>query len=191
MKKVLIVICLLFLFLTIFELSLTYGVFETKVEGDKDLNVAKWTILVNDNDITGENHTFYVDDVTYTNNEGVNTDKFAPGVSGEFILIIDPSNTEVAFEYEIAFDLNSNKYEQIKVDSIEGVNGTVLNLENGIYSKVITLSDIENEKKDMVKVNFSWVDDEKYNESDSQLGLDENSTFEIPVNIRFSQYVGN
>ena len=41
----------------------------------------------------------------------------------------------------------------------------------------------------MIKVTFSWTDSEEYNESDSQLGLDENSQIEIPISINFNQYI--
>lgn len=190
MKKLLIAICFIFVCLTIVELSLSFGVFESKLDGDATLNVAKWHIYVNDTDINGKDNTFYIDNITYTNNDGVSADKFAPGVTGEFILVIDPTDTEVAFKYNISFDTATNLYEQIKIDNIEAINDTEVTVENGVYSRIVSLDDIANKKQDMLKVTFSWINDDIYNESDSALGLNKGSSFEIPINITFEQYIG-
>lgn len=187
MKKLFIAIGCLFLGLTIFELASSLAVFESNIQSENDLKIAKWHIYVNDYDL-GVDSTFYVDNITYTNNGKVSDGKFAPGSKGEFILEINPKDTDVAIEYFLNIDL-TDTYPQIKIDSIEGINGTVLTKENDTYSKIITLNDIQNGKTDMIKVTFSWTDSEEYNESDSQLGLDENSQIEIPISINFNQYI--
>ena len=116
MKKILVIIGCLFLGFTIFELTSSLAVFETKVDADNDLKVARWHIFVNDYDL-GVNNKFYVDNITYTNNEGVSEGKFAPGVTGEFILEIDPKDTEVAIFYEFSIRMLED-YPQIKLVSV-------------------------------------------------------------------------
>ena len=185
MKKSLILTSLVLLILTIFQIARSYGVFQSIVDDDAEFNVASWRIYVNNNDLNNTNNVFYVDNITYTNNEHVQTNRFAPGVSGEFILEIDPKNTEVAFNYELSIDLTNN-YEQINIDSIEGIDDTNLTYFNGVYSRIFTLSEIESHKVDRIKVKFSWDDDESHDESDSLFGSSEGN-FEIPVNIKFSQ----
>lgn len=186
-KKVLIFVSCIFLCLTFGQILSSFGVFETKLEGAKDLKVAKWHIYVNDYDLNGTENKFYVDNVTYTNSKGETVQKFAPGVTGTFLLVIDPKDTEVSFKYDLSIDLSSSGYEQIKVDSIEGIDGTVLTNQNNVYSRTVPLSDIKALKTDKIKVTFSWTWDDQYNESDSTLGLIADKTFSIPISIKFDQ----
>lgn len=188
MKKVLTITGLLLCILTIVQISKSFGVFETVFNEDADVNIAKWHIYVNDYNLNGTNNTFYVDNVTYTNNAGVSTGRFAPGVTGSFLLEIDPTDTEVSFEYQISIDLSGSAYSQIQIDSIEGIDDTNLTVFNGVYSRVFTLNEIYDGKKDTIKVTFSWVNNDVNNESDSELGASD-GYFEIPVNISFSQYI--
>lgn len=188
MKKVFIIIGCIFLGLTIFECASSFAVFETNLDTENDLDIANFHIFVNDYDL-GVNNTFYIDDITYTNNEGVSEGKFAPGVTGEFILEIDPKDTEVSVLYELNIQMDE-RYPQIKLDSVEGIDGTILTKKDNIYSNIITLDDITNGKTNKIKVVFSWEDNEENNESDSTLGFDGTGVMEIPINIKFNQYMG-
>ncbi len=190
MKKVLIVLSLVLFSLTILEISSSFAVFESNVTGDFESSLAKWQILVNNSDINGVDRELLVDSITYKDRFGEVTDTFAPGVTGEFILEIDPQNTDVSFTYELKFDTIEQSLEQIKIESVEGVNGTVLTYQDGVYSKLVTLEAIENGIKDFIKITFRWEFDDKYNESDSSLGLDPNSEYIFPFTIKFSQYLG-
>lgn len=187
MKKIFIVIGCIFLGLTIFECASSLAVFETNVDAENDLDIANFHIFVNDYDL-GVSNTFYVDDITYTNNEGVSDGKFAPGTQGEFILEIDPKDTEVSVLYELNIQMDE-RYPQIKLDSIEGIDGTILTKKDDIYTNIITLDDITNGKTNKIKVTFSWEDNEENNESDSTLGLNKDESLEFMVNIKFNQYM--
>lgn len=190
MKKVLIGIFVVFLSLTIISITSSLAVFESNVSSSTELDIAKWQILVNDFDINNTSETFYIDNITYKDKDGNLVDTFAPGGVGEFILEINPNDTEVAYTYEISVDLSNNSYEQIKLDDISGIDGTVLDVSNGVYKRTVSLDDINNKKIDKIKISFSWEFDDKYNESDSSLGLNQDSEFSFPVTIRFSQYKG-
>lgn len=187
MKKFLLIIGILASILTIFEIVQSYASFETVKQSDADLNVAKWHINVNDYEIGAQN-TFYIDEITYLNNEGVSEGKFAPGVTGKFIIEIDPRDTDVAIRYDLNISM-SKEYAQIQIDSIQGINGTMLTKQGDNYSRIISLNDIQNQKTDQIEVTFSWKDEEQYNESDSILGLDETSQIRIPITIEFNQYI--
>ena len=187
MKKFLIIFCFIFFCLTIHTIRTSFGLFESVYNEDNDLTIAKWNIKVNNENLNGNENTFHVDNITYLNNSNVDTDRFAPGVVGTFLLVIDPSDTEVSFKYDLSIDLSDNEYGQIKIDSIEGTSGTTLDYNDGVYSRVFSLSEIEANKKDTIKVTFSWENSDENNESDSLLGQS-GGTFDIPVNIKFTQY---
>lgn len=188
MKKVLIIVSSILLLFTFTQIMKSFGVFQTIYSEDNDLNIAKWHINVNNYDLNNTENTFYIDNITYRNNSGVVAGRFAPGVTGEFLLEIDPNDTEVSFQYNLSIDLSGSQYSQIHIDSIEGVNNTNLVLNNGVYSRVFTLSEIQNEKVDTIKVTFSWDNNDVNNESDSELGMSDGN-FNIPINISFSQYI--
>lgn len=187
MKKFLTLLCFIFFCLTVYTISTSFGVFESKYEEDNDLSIAKWNIKVNNDNLNDTENTFYVDNITYVNSDNVNANRFAPGVTGMFLLEIDPGDTEVSFKYDLSIDLSGNEYSQIKLDSVEGVDGTTLEVNSGVYSRVFKLSEILDNKKDTIKVTFSWENDDSNNESDSFLGQS-SGIFEIPVNIKFTQY---
>lgn len=184
MKKLLICFSVLFLCLTIFQIGNSFGLFETSVSNESNLDIASWCIYVNDNDITGKSNVFNVDSITYTNNDGVSENKFAPGVSGSFILVIDPKDTQTSFTYELS--IKPSSYKQIKVDEVVGIYDTSLTVKDDIYYGLITLSDIQKGVKNYIKVTFSW-DDDVSDESDSLIGNGV-ETLEIPVSIKFKQY---
>lgn len=188
MKKLLILISFVFLIITIYSISVSFGVFESSYSDDSEMDIAKWNIKVNDDNLNNTNNVFYVNNITYTNSNNVSANRFAPGVTGSFLLVIDPCDTEVSFKYELSIDLSDNEYDQITVDSIEGINNTNLTVENGVYSRVFTLSEIIANKVDTIKVTFSWDNDEANNDSDSVLGSSDGN-FEFPLNIKFTQYV--
>lgn len=188
MKKALLIASTFLLIFTGIQITKSFGLFESIINGDADINIAKWHIKVNNYNLNDTNNVFYVDNITYTNNENVSTNRFAPGVTGSFILEIDPTDTEVSFKYECTIDLSDSQYSQIRIDSIEGINGTNLTVEDNVYSRIFSLSEIKENKKDNIKVTFTWINDEENNDSDSELGSSDGN-FEIPVNIKFSQYV--
>ena len=188
MKKTLIFISVVFLLLTVLQVANSFGLFETKIENETDLEVAKWHIFVNQYDLNGEDQTFYVDQITYTDRQGNRVDCFAPGVTGTFQIVIDPKDTEVSFQYRMKIDMSQNQYTQIQLDQIEGLNGIQLTEQDGVYSRIMTLNEIENGIKDTIQVTFHWEYDDQYNESDSMLGQNPDSQFTIPISIQFEQY---
>ncbi len=189
MKKILIVISILFCCLTIFQITKSFGLFETSIDDESELTVAKWHITVNDSDLNQTDRTFYIDEISYVDRNGNPVSKFAPGVTGKFLIEIDPKDTEVSFQYQLKLDLEKQEYDQITVDEVVGVNGTQLIEENGVYRRVVTLDDIEAGKTDTIQVTFHWVWDDQYNETDSELGQDPDSQFLIPITIQFEQYI--
>ena len=187
MKKVLMLVSFIVCVFTIKKITTSFGVFESSYGEDVDADVAKWHIYVNNNDLDGNDNVFYVNSITYTNNQHVSANRFAPGVTGSFLLEIDPTDTEVSFKYEISID-ESDLPSQVSITNVQGINGTNLTVQNGVYSRIFRLSEIQSERKDNIRVTFGWANNDANNESDSLLGQSEGD-IEIPINIKFTQYV--
>lgn len=185
MKKILIIISAICLILTLITLQKSFGLFETNISGDKNIEIANWNIYVNDYSLNNSN-VFYVDNFTYKDRNGNQSSKLLPGGTGEFLITIDPKDTEVSIKYEFSVD-TTELYEQIKINSITGQNGTLLTKTGDIYSGIIELDNLE---VNVIKIVFEWEDDGNHDEEDSSYGLTENSIFNFPVEIKFTQYTG-
>lgn len=192
MKKVYVCFALILLVLTVFIILDTYGLFESKTSLNVQSNVGKWVILVNDTDITsGANTKFFVDEIIWNPSDNVKSGKLAPGVSGYFDIVIDPTVTDVSVRYDINFDFSEFENTNIVVTSIEEINNkTIVKTGTNKYTGVIPLSEIKNGVTNTIRVNVKWDNNEDNNEYDSSLGAVPNNVKNIPVFINVSQYLG-
>lgn len=192
MKKVYVCFALILLVLTVFIILDTYGLFESKTSLNVQSNVGKWVILVNDTDITsGVNTKFFVDEIIWNPSDNVKSGKLAPGVSGYFDIVIDPTDTDVSVRYDINFDFSEFENTNIVVTSIEEINNkTIVKTGTNKYTGVIPLSEIKNGVTNTIRVNVKWDNNEDNNEYDSSLGAVPNNVKNIPVFINVSQYLG-
>lgn len=192
MKKFYICLALILVFLTIVIILKTYALFESETGLDVQSNVGKWIILVNNTDITGgSNAKFSVDEIIWNPNDDVKSGRIAPGVSGYFDIVIDPTDTDVSVRYDIDFDFSEFENTNIVVSSIEEVNNrTIVKTGPNKYTGVIPLSDIKNGVTNTIRVNIKWDNNEDNNEYDSEIGTVSGNVKSIPVFVNVSQYLG-
>ena len=98
MKKILIFITVIVLGIMAYTISSTYALYETNKNIDKQLQMAKWEINVNDIDAVKKNN-IELQNINWNNNEHVKEGKVAPSMEGYYDIIIDPKNTDVAIKY--------------------------------------------------------------------------------------------
>ena len=188
-KKLLYLIFSIFALLTVYEITNTYGLLETKNKMSVNPSIAKWNVLINGTDIkTGEN--FSVNSVNLSDSVNVLNGKIAPGAFGYFDIEIDPTNTDTSIIYSITFDFSllSNSFIIDKIE--ETTSGNLIRTGSSTYSKVITLDEIKENAKNNVRVYIKWENNEENNEIDSQIGLTKDNYINIPVSISAMQYLG-
>ena len=135
----------LFLLLVFFVFVDTYGLFELNTEVPVAGNLAKWQILVNSQDIMGETKTFLIPTVNWETSPDVLPGKAAPGLSASFDIIIDPSTTEVAIEYELGLDFIEITNEKVYLTGVKNKSGvTILPNEDDKYVGQILLPAVLN-----------------------------------------------
>ena len=116
-KRILIILSIILVFITIYIIRDTYGLFESKNTMIMDSGVAKWNVLINGTDIkSGDN--FIVDTVNIDSSDNVLGGKIAPGTKGYFDIVINPTDTETSILYSITFDF-SQVVGSITIDKIE------------------------------------------------------------------------
>ena len=189
-NKIIYIVCAIMIFISIYEIKNTYGLFESKKEIDIDKSVAKWNIYINDNNLN-TTETFTIDNFTFQETDTVAKDKIAPGIWGWFDILIDARDTQVSIIYEITFDFTSLP-SNITVEKIEEINGReIIKTGPNTYSNYITLDDINNNVKDTIRVYIKWNNDEENNENDTNIGIIKNNSIKIPVSITVSQYLND
>lgn len=171
----------------------TYSQFKTSSSGSGDTQIAKWAVVLKEEETELENKF----DVTFaqtSNNEGnVAINRLAPGTSGQATLILDLTNTEVSVDYNITVDTrvlenqvgssnitltmldgNNQKIDFGKDTYIPLVNGEKFTSENGIFTFNFYLTWDNNSDND--------------NSSDTNVALNfEDLT--LPVSVKIKQHI--
>ena len=139
---------------------------------------------------TGVTNEFTINNINYTQTDSnVRAGKFAPGISGYYDLIIDPTDTEVSIKYTIIIDEFEN--ESLTIDHLQLIsgNGTLTQDADDNYVGIIPLGSTVTEQ---IRIFLVWTnqDTDEANEADSLMGTAINPDVEIPVTIHFIQYLG-
>lgn len=193
-KKIKVILTLFFLvsfLVTSYLIGNTYALFETNLVSTYNIETGKWEITINETLIEPTTTSFVLDQVTILENSYViNQNKIAPGTEGYFDIEINPNDTDVSIQYEISFDF-SKIPTGIQILGVTETNGdTLVETTENTFSNIITLNEIKEGKKNNIRVNIRWVNNEDNNDSDSALGTVYNNSLLIPVDIMITQYLG-
>lgn len=174
------------LFLLILSFNITYGLFESNKDFNANMNVAKFNLFVNNNNIV-DTKSFNINNITVLNNENVLDGKIAPGVRGYFELILDPKDSDVSIYYEVSLDTKDVLNDGIILDGVESDSGSLIKVDKNTYAGVFTLDEIKNKVQKNIKIYFSWVNnDEVLDDIKYADGL----KCDIKTNVKASQYFG-
>ena len=192
-RKTFILICLIILVLAIYGMIRIYALFHSELNAKIEFKNGAWNILINETDITtGADITFMIDNVTTNENQHVKPGNLAPGLTGNFKIRINPTDTDVSIKYEVSLEENELNNSNLKIKSItetqEG-NELIRTGEN-TYTGIITLEKIKAGYKNEITVEIEWVDDENNNETDTELGTIWDFEYQIPITVHVCQYFG-
>ncbi len=193
MNKKKIIIALFLILLAIFiicAIIYTYATFTSEFSGDMKIDSATWKIIVNNTDISSSTvKTFTIDALNVDESQGVESGKLAPGLNGNFNILIDPSDTDVSIKYEIKLDTQYIDNANIEIVSVNETNNNkdLINTNKNEYTGTILLDDIKKGTTDNIQVNVKWEDNDL---KDIDIGEKPNNQIKIPVEIKISQYLG-
>lgn len=191
-KKVLIIIVLLIIIfiILIYAILSTFATFRSEFTGGMKIDNATWKILVNSTDISSNAvKEFVIDDIEIDESQGVEPGKLAPGLKGNFNILIDPTETDVSIMYEIKFDTTDINATNIRIDSVKETmaGNTLIKSDSNTYVGIISLDDIKNNLTNNIQVTLFWCDD---GNEDINIGSIPNHKINIPVQVKVSQYLG-
>lgn len=191
-KKTSVMIILLILaMLGIFYVYQTsYAKYKKSIDGNMRMNMARWQILVNDEDI--KNKKTLTNDLTpvFNGNEYIESSVIAPGASGYFDIEIDPNNTDVAFNYEISITENT-AYPDIKLDGYE-INPSSTPNKSPLVNNKVSGNVAKGGSAFTIRVYVLWYDESDNsmdNSTDTNLAVD-NTALTYQVNLKFIQTNG-
>lgn len=183
MKKRLILLIAFVLVVTLFVIIDTYALFETNGVANKDIEIGRWSIVLNNVDIS-TSRVITLNNFSYSQSSHTAPGYFAPGMSATFDIVIDTTLSDVSVAYTLDIDGESlEDYPNIYF-SIRDMD-TNQEIVSDTYSGIIRLSDQNRVKT--IRISLTWNNQTQYDESDTSLIGQE---IEIPINANFIQYTG-
>lgn len=175
----------------LYYIPTTYAKYRKKVNGSVNFDMASWHILVNDEDIVGKTQLTNKIIPAFPGDEYTKENVIAPGVVGYYDIIIDPSVTDVSFDYTI---LSESPSDSSVLDLV--TLGYVLNPVTG--NEAITPVDVggitgtleHNSSALTVRVFVEWDDSDTNimdNVQDTQVAADSTSKAYLNVTLTFTQ----
>ena len=177
--------------------SNTYSRYVAAAEGNIDLALANWQILLNNEDITNSSSSVGQINPVILENENVANNKLAPSSKGYFDINIDASSVELSFNYnikinknEILDDLLITKYQIIEEDT-NSEETEYIDVVNNEINGTIDYSEENAIKPFKIRVFFEWFDgdsEESNDENDTEV-VKNNNSLTIAATIKFTQKI--
>ncbi len=203
MKKVYILIGLIMLLFTTYEVINTYAKYVSTGYATASKQAGAWTIEVNSADVTSRNstHSFQINSLTYPSSQYVLANKMAPSSSGYFDIIIDATDCSVAVRFDVTIDLaalsvNSAIHFQSASRVVNGVEDSLGMTRTGAntYTGIVNLADIKADRTVTARFYLAWDEDGTgtNDANDSLIGVDRtvSMNLSLPVTVVVSQYSG-
>lgn len=183
-RKIAIFVALLSLFYSVTLIQTTYAKYVSSAEANSNINIARWSITVNNQDvIQNSNFTNSLSPV-FNNNQYIKENVIAPTSEGYFDIIIDGTNADVSFKYTVTINPISNRtIKDLKIVkyTIDDVDYTY----NDNIASIINYND-ENKTKS-IRVFFIWNDDEgtqeMNNNEDTLATINGNANYRVNINL--------
>ncbi len=202
MKKIWILVSLIMILFTTYEVAETYAKYVSETTATVDKQAGAWVIKINNIDLTsstGEVKNFSINSLSYNSGDYVLANKFAPSASGYFDIVLDPTGASVAIRYDLTIDFSelsdissemSFDFACKVVNGVEDRNALIRTAAN-TYTGTISLDDVKNEVSTTARFYIKWEDDGTgtNDQADSALGVS-GGTLSIPVSVVVSQYSG-
>lgn len=183
-RKITFLLALLALFYCVSLIQSTYAKYLSTADADTNITIARWNILVNNQDISQNSNFSEVLEPTFTGNENIKDGVIAPTATGYFDITLDGSTTDVSFSYDISLsEADDNTVTDLKITKYE-IDGHSYTY-NGPISGNILLND--QNRALTVRVYVEWVDQ---TEDETMTNVDDTTAansgvakFKVNVNV--------
>ncbi len=186
-KKIVLFIALISLFYLVTTIENTYAKYISSATAEADMTIARWNILVNNQDILNNSNFSNTISPVFAGTQYINSGVLAPTSTGYFDIIINGTNTDITFQYTLTMNLSSaNTITDLKITSYT-IDGVSHNFDGSPISEQIVFN--SGNKTRTIRVNVEWIDgistETMNNSQDTQAA--NGGTAAIDVNINFIQ----
>ena len=183
-KKISLFVALLSLFYSVSLIQTTYAKYVTTAEANSNINIARWNITVNNQDVI-ENSNFIQNlSPVFNGTTYIKENVIAPTSEGYFDILIDGTNTDVSFQYTITINpSDANTIKDLKI-----VKYTINNVDYNYIDNISGDINFDDENKNVaIRVFIMWNDEESTqemnNNDDTIATVEGNANYKINVNL--------
>lgn len=182
-RKMLFFVALISLFYCVTLMQDTYGKYLTSAEANAELTIARWSILVNNQDIVNNSNFSEVVVPTFNGTTNINSNVIAPTSTGYFDLLINANDTDVSFTYTISLDTSDCIVSDLTITGYT-IGNTHYTYDGSDISNDILLTDTN--KTVSIRFDVEWTDgtgETMNNAADTQASKQSVAAFDINVNF--------
>ncbi len=157
-KNVIIILVIILACFAYLKTKTTYTAYESETEANVNSEIADWKIKVNNTLVTSDiQQEIAIDTIDWDENH-TKEGTISPGTSGVITITIDPTTTQVAFDYSLEIiDQTVNPDKTLTITKVESSLNNLVQ-EGNIYRGTMSLKDIKDNKKDEIKLYAIWDD---------------------------------
>ena len=183
-KRIVFFIALLSLLYCVTIMQDTYAKYLSSATENAELTIARWSILINDQDVVNESNFSDTISPNFAGTTNIKSDVIAPTAEGTFELEINGENTDVSFTYNISIDTTDCVVEDLEIVSYT-IDGTPYTYNGSTVSGNILLNDVDRVKTVIftVRWNDNALTETMDNEADTAASLEETAGFTVNVNL--------
>lgn len=192
MKKKVILLIVLSIMLCLFFVQESFAKYITAANETANMSIARWKILVNNEDIRDENTVNAVINPVFPGNDNIAENIIAPTSEGYFDLIIDAREADVSFKYKITLSVNEDSSVRDLVATKYVINdGEEIALDSSNQVIENTVLHRDNTGTINIRVYIVWNDGDGAsmdNSEDTSATISSNSAM-MNVSLNFTQVV--
>lgn len=192
MKKKVILLVVLSILLCLFFVQESFAKYITEANETANMSIARWKILVNNEDIRDENTVNAVINPVFPGNDNIAENIIAPTSEGYFDLIIDAREADVSFKYKITLSVNEDSSVRDLVATKYVINdGEEIALDSSNQVIENTILHRDNTGTINIRVYIVWNDGDGAsmdNSEDTSATISSNSAM-MNVSLNFTQVV--
>ncbi len=185
-KKLIMLLAIISLFVCISLIQSTYAKYVTNTSANASLTIARWSILVNTQDVVQNSDFSEVITPVFAGTTNIKEGVIAPTANGYFDVIINGTNADVSFQYSISADLSAqNTVTDLKITDYE-IGGVTQSYTHGnTISNSILLS--QPSRTATIRFYVTWyenpVDETMDNEADTNATVNGIAAVEVNLNL--------
>ncbi len=191
-KNYIIIILVLIVITISGVLYYTYAKYITSISSDTEISVARWNIVVNNQNISTGSQFSNIITPVFPGNSNIASGVIAPTAEGYFDIVLDVSDTDVSLRYTITTSANEDSAVSDLIISGYSVNNGQRQNPIGTFVIEDTIPYNSQNKQVTIRIFLKWNDDAQSgavmdNEDDTEATSNSNNKAIINVNFNIIQ----